>query len=105
MPSILKAIVKGVGFNADVKVQRTSINQLELLLHTGVIPRFSGQKYTALRFIFNLDSMSSNMAHVKSSDIKKTIIFFNSKRDVYSAHKACTQSMHGLPLITPTISV
>jgi superfamily II DNA or RNA helicase len=89
-PLTLKAIIKGIGFDADIKVQRTSIDRPELLLRTGVIPRISGQKYTALRFVFDPDSMSSNMARVKSTDIKKTIVFFDSKRDVYSAHEACT---------------
>ncbi|OXV06220.1 hypothetical protein Egran_06011, partial [Elaphomyces granulatus] len=85
-PSTLDAMIKGVGFDTNVTIQRTSIDRPELLLRLGIIPKKSGKAFTALRFVFDPDPLSTNLARVKPTDIPKTIIFFDSKDDIQKAH-------------------
>jgi superfamily II DNA helicase RecQ len=57
--STLDALIKGIGFDADIKIQRTSIDCPELLYQIGFIPRGSRNKYSALRFLFDGEAASN----------------------------------------------
>jgi superfamily II DNA helicase RecQ len=81
----LSEVIKGIGFDADIKIQRTSIDRPELLLRIGTIPKSTRNKFSGLHFAFDPDPSSTGDI-VDPSDISKTIIFFDSKDDV---RKAC----------------
>jgi hypothetical protein len=70
----LSEVIKGIGFDADIKVQRTSIDRPELLLRIGTIPKSTRNKFSSLYFALDPDP-SSTSDIVDSSDISKTIIF------------------------------
>lgn len=85
----LHGVVQGIGFDTDIKIQRTSIDRPELLIRTGLIPKMTRGKYSALRFICDPSplSISTDGSKVKPSQIPKTIVFFDSKREVHAAHE------------------
>jgi hypothetical protein len=85
----LTDLIKGVGFDAGVQIQRTSINRPELVVRVGIIPKSKHRSYTALRFIFDSDPLPDNKSVIEPADIPKTIVFFNKKVDLHRAHEAC----------------
>jgi len=82
----LTALIKGIGLDANIKVQRTSIDRPELLFQIGIIPEKTRKKYSALRFLFDGELPSDDTTKVDPRQIPKTIVFFDSKRE---AHEAC----------------
>ena len=79
----LEALRKGVSFDADIKVQRTSIDRPELLIRTGWIPNKSG--YSALRFLFSEDGKTPGSVFSEPHLVPKTIVFFDTRKDAYAA--------------------
>ena len=82
----LHAVIDGLGFQKDVKVLRTSINRPELLIQTAWIPKGAHEKAITLRFLFD---NGSDQPILRPSQIPKTLVFFDSKKDAYSAMEGC----------------
>lgn len=82
----LHAVIDGLGFQKDVEILRTSINRPELLIQTAWIPKGSHKKAIALRFLFD---NGSDLPILRPSQIPKTLVFFDSKKDAYSAMEGC----------------
>lgn len=91
----LTQLIKGASFKADVKIQRSFIDRPELLFRVGIIPKNSRAKFNALRFLFGPTTDSD--AIISSSNIPKTVIFFDSKKEVHAAHKAMIQYLMDHP--------
>ena len=85
----LKQLKKGVGFEDDVSIMRTSIDRPELVIRTGWIPKNSHQKASALRFIFDKGGRTDAKSTPRLQQIPKTIVFFDSKKDAYAAMQGC----------------
>jgi hypothetical protein len=96
-PSTLDAMIKGVGFDTNVTIQRTSIDRPELLLRLGIIPKKSGKVFTTLRFVFDPEPLSTSLARTKPTDIPKTIVFFDSKDDIQKAHDVLMAYLQSYP--------
>jgi superfamily II DNA helicase RecQ len=86
--STLKAVIKGIDLDADIKILRTSIDRPELLHQVGIIPERTRKKYSALRFLFDNESPSEDDTKVNPDQIPKTIVFFDSKREAHEASDA-----------------
>jgi superfamily II DNA helicase RecQ len=84
--STLQDVIQGIGFDADIKLLRTSINRPELLLRVGFIPKGTRQKFTALRYTFDPDPSSTNMSPVEPSHITKSVVFVDSKTELWKAY-------------------
>lgn len=82
----LGAVIKGLGFAEDVEVLRKSINRPELLIQTALIPKNAHKKASALRFLFDSDP---GQPVLHPSQIPKTLVFFDSKKDAYTATDGC----------------
>jgi hypothetical protein len=80
-------MIKEVGFDADIKVQHTSINRPELLLRIGIIPKGKRRSCAPLRYIMDRVPSSNDDSIVKPADIPKTVIFFDSKKEAHKAHE------------------
>ena len=90
-PHTLSSIVKNVGFSHNIKVQRTLIDRPEIRIRVGEIPKEAHEpQIGALRFIFPSKpspAESQRIAYGSSSDIPKTIVFFNSTRAASTARE------------------
>ena len=82
----LHAVIEGLGFQKDVEILRTSINRPELLIQTAWIPNGAHKKAITLRFLFD---NGSDQPILQPSQIPKTLVFFDSKKDAYSAMEGC----------------
>ncbi|RJE22630.1 DEXDc [Aspergillus sclerotialis] len=82
-PETLKSLKKGISFDPDVKVQQMSIDRPELLFQIGWVPKKAGFK--ALRFLFAADGKTTESVYQTLSEIPKTIIFFDSRKDAHTA--------------------
>jgi hypothetical protein len=91
----LKELKKGVGFEDDVTIMRTSIDRPELVIRTGWIPKNSRQKASALRFLFDKGSQTDAESTPIPQQIPKTIVFFDSKKDAYTAMQECRNWLQG----------
>jgi superfamily II DNA helicase RecQ len=85
----LKELKKGVSFEDDVTIKRTSIDRPELVIRTGWIPKNSRQNASTLRFIFDEGGRTDAKSTPMPQQIPKTIVFFNSKKDAYAAMQEC----------------
>jgi hypothetical protein len=85
----LKELKKGVGFDDDVTVMRTSIDRPELVIRIGWIPKNSRQKASALRFLFDEGSRTDAESTPMPQQIPKTVVFFDSKKEAYAAMQEC----------------
>jgi superfamily II DNA helicase RecQ len=85
----LKGLKKGVGFEDDVSIMRTSIDRPELVIRTGWIPRNSHQKASGLRFMFDEGGRTDAESSSRLQQVPKTVVFFDSKRDAYAAMQEC----------------
>lgn len=83
----LASLKKGITFEPDVKVQRMSIDRPELLFRIGWIPKGAGFK--ALQFLFTADEKNVESVYETLSQIPKTIIFFESRKDAHKAADEC----------------
>lgn len=86
-PTTLRELIQGIGLDETVKIQRTSIDRPELLIRTGIIPRNTRNKFSALRFLFDPVERPLDSSTVQPSNIPKTIVFFDRKRELHTAHK------------------
>ena len=86
-PETLESLKSGISFDPDVKVQRTSIDRPELLFRIGWIPKKAG--YKPLRFLFAADEKTTESVYQRLSEIPKTIIFFDSRKDAHTAAEEC----------------
>ena len=82
---VLKELKKGVGFEDDVPILRTSIDRPELVIRTGCIPTKSRQNASALRFLFDEGGRANPESASSPQEIQKTIAFFNSRRHMLPA--------------------
>jgi superfamily II DNA helicase RecQ len=82
----LHVVIEGLGFPKDVEILRTSINRPELLIQTAWIPQGAHKKATALRFLFDNGPCQPIL---RPSRIPKTLVFFDSKNDAYTAMENC----------------
>jgi hypothetical protein len=82
----LHAVIEGLGFEKDVEILRTSINRPELLIQATWIPKCTHNKAMVLRFLFD---NGPGQPILRPSQIPKTLVFFDSKNDAYTAMKAC----------------
>jgi hypothetical protein len=82
----LHTVIEGLGFQKDVEILRTSINRPELLIQTTWIPKGTHKKAMALRFLFD---NGPDQPILQPSQIPKTLVFFDSKKDAYTAMKGC----------------
>jgi superfamily II DNA helicase RecQ len=78
-----------VSFEDDVSIMRTSIDRPELVIRTGWIPRNSRQKASALRFMLDEGGRTDAESTSKLQQIPKTVVFFDSKKDTYTAMQEC----------------
>ena len=85
----LKELKKGVGFEDDVTIMCMSIDQPELVIRIGWIPKNSHQKASALCFIFDEGSQMDAESTAMPQQIPKTVVFFDSKKDAYAAIQEC----------------
>jgi superfamily II DNA helicase RecQ len=85
----LKELKKGVGFEDDVTIMRTSIDRPELVIRTGWIPTRSRQNASALRFLFDEGVRTNAESTPMPQQIPKTIVFFDSKKEAYAAMQEC----------------
>lgn len=83
----LNTLVKSISFEADITIQRTSIDRPEILIRCGYIPRKS--KFSALRFLFSAEGTSHREAAFAPHQIPKTVVFFDSKTDAHEALQEC----------------
>ena len=82
----LHAVIDGLGFSKDVEMLRASINRPELLIQTTWIPKGTHKKAMALRFLFD---NGRDQPILQPSQIPKTLVFFDSKNDAYTAMEGC----------------
>src|SRR6266480_2663015 len=85
----LKKLKEGAGFEDDVTIMRTSIDREELVIRIGWIPTKSRQNAAALRFLFDEGCRANAKSNPMPQRIPKTIVFFNSKKEAYSAMQEC----------------
>jgi superfamily II DNA helicase RecQ len=85
----LKKLKEGAGFKDDVTIIRTSIDREELVIRIGWIPTKSRQNAAALRFLFNEGCRANAKSNPMPQRIPKTIVFFDSKKEAYSAVQEC----------------
>jgi superfamily II DNA helicase RecQ len=85
----LKELKKGVSFEHDVRIMRTSIDRPELLIKTGWIPKNSRKKAAALRFLFDEGCRKDAESTPMPQEIPKSIVFFDSKKEAHIALQAC----------------
>jgi DEAD/DEAH box helicase len=83
----LESLRKGISFEENVKVQRSSIDRPELLFRIGWIPRGAGFK--ALQFLFTADEINEESLYKQLNQIPKTIIFFNTRKGAHTAADEC----------------
>jgi superfamily II DNA helicase RecQ len=84
-----KKLKEGAGFKDDVTTMRTSIDQTELVIRIGWIPTKSRQNATALRFLFDEGCRANAKSNPMPQRIPKTIVFFDSKKEAYTAMREC----------------
>lgn len=85
----LKKLKEGVGFDDDVTIMRTSIDREELVIRIGWIPTKSRQNAAALRFLFDKGRRANAKSNPMPQRIPKTIVFFDSKKEAYTAMQEC----------------
>ena len=85
----LKKLKEGAGFEDDVTIMRTSIDRTELVIRIGWIPTKSRQNATALRFLFDKGCRANAKSNPMPRRIPKTIVFFDSKKEAYTAMQEC----------------
>ncbi len=85
----LEKLKKGAGFEDDVPLMRTSIDRPELVIRIGWIPAKSRQKASALRFLFDEGVRANAEFPPMPQQIPKTIVFFDSKKEAYTAMQEC----------------
>jgi hypothetical protein len=85
----LNDLKTGAGFGNDVAVIRTSIDRPELAWRIGLIPKGSQAQGSALRFLFDKGKRPVPEASPAPQEIPKTIAFFDSKKEAYTALDGC----------------
>ncbi|EED19717.1 conserved hypothetical protein [Talaromyces stipitatus ATCC 10500] len=84
-PHTLRVLKERGRFKTNTVIHRTPIDRSELLYRVGVIPRLQRATFTVLRFLFDPDPLERTRAHIEPHEFSKTIVFFDSKREVFSA--------------------
>src|SRR5262249_10694256 len=85
----LKKVKKGAGFDVDVTIMRTSINRPELVIRLGRISKKARKKATALCFLFDEGVRAGTESISMPQKIPKTVVFFDSKKEAYTAMQQC----------------
>jgi superfamily II DNA helicase RecQ len=85
----LNDLKTGAGFGNDVAVIRTSIDRPGLAWRIGLIPKGSQAQASALRFLFDKGKRPAPEASPAPQEIPKTIVFFDSKKEAYTALDGC----------------
>jgi len=84
----LEKVKKGVSFEDDVTIMRTSIDRPELAIRLGWIPNHSRSSATALRFLFDQGPGSDESICIPEN-IPKTVVFFDTKNEADTAMRQC----------------
>lgn len=85
-PLTLNKLITGAEFNTKVQVLYTSIDRPELAFRVGVIPKNTRRLFTALRLSFDPPSSPEPaQTPIDPATIDKTVIFFDSENELYSA--------------------
>lgn len=85
----LENVKKGVSFEDDVTVMRTSIDRPELVIRLGWIPNNSRSSATALRFLFDQGPGPDTESICIPENIPKTVVFFDTKNEADAAMRRC----------------
>jgi superfamily II DNA helicase RecQ len=94
----LEEVKRGLGFEEDVMIMRTSIDRPELVIRLGVIPKNKRKIGTALRYLFDEGAREDTKPIPTPQNIPKTIVFFDSKNEAYAVmHESWNwlQDKHG----------
>jgi superfamily II DNA helicase RecQ len=85
----LEKVKKGVSFDEDVTIMRTSIDRPELAIRLGRIPKKSRSNATALRFLFDQGPGTDTESICIPQKIPKTVVFFDTKDEAYATMREC----------------
>jgi superfamily II DNA helicase RecQ len=85
----LEKVKKGIGFDEDVTIMRTSIDRPELAIRLGWIPNRTRKTATALRFLFDQGPGTDSESICMQQKIPKTVVFFDTKKEAYAAMHEC----------------
>jgi superfamily II DNA helicase RecQ len=85
----LEKVKKGVSFEDDVTIMRTSIDRPELAIRLGWIPNQSRSSATALRFLFDQGPGPDTESICTPENIPKTVVFFDTKNEADAVMRQC----------------